>query len=248
MTRFQTDLDLLCCPVDRGSLVAIEGAFHCTSCQAEFSDLDGIPDLVHSTLPVVDGHVPYIWSDVFYLENLLRQVIRQGQTVVEVCSGGNIVVPLLLRRLGIEVTYYSVGLDTAHLRQQQRGVEYPIRSVRGDATALPLPDGSVDVYLGHHAINDVWLSRGEAGVEASYDEMDRVVHPEGYIVQSDCVLQHDARVGDPSTKLVTLDGLVTFLGKHGYQWLRDSGGELDWVVASRENEVRLQPPDDFSLV
>lgn len=160
MNRAATvDLDVLCCPVDRGRLAVDKAGYRCVTCQAEFNHQDGMPDLAYSPLPALDGHVPYIWSDVFYLENLLGQ---------------------------------------------RRGARYPIRSVRGDATTLPLADQSVDVYVGHHAINDIWLSRGELGVDRSYEEMDRVTRPDGFIVHSDCVLQHDARVGDPSTKLATL--------------------------------------------
>jgi SAM-dependent methyltransferase len=238
---------ILRCPVDKRTLVATDTVLQCDGCGRKFQMIDGTPDLAYSTLPDVDGHTPYIWSDVFYLENLLRHVVRPGATVVEVCSGANIVVPLLLARTGVPVTYYSIGTDVEHLRQQREGVRYPIRSVRGDATDLPLESASVDVYIGHHAINDIWLSKGAVGVARAYDEMHRVVKRDGFIVQSDCLLQHDSRVGDPSTKMTNLGGLTAYLDQHGYRWTQANGGELDWVVASVDAPVDIAPPADFVL-
>jgi len=243
------DLDSspLRCPVDRAELASVPAGLRCTGCGRDYQLVDGIPDLAYSPLPDVDGHTAYIWSDVFYLENLLAQFVEPGATVVEVCSGGNIVVPLLLSRLGIQVSYWSVGTDLGHLRQQREGVAFDIHTVRGDATALPFASSTVDLYIGHHAINDVWLSKGDAGVEASYVEMDRLLRPDGYLIQSDVHLQHDARVGDPSTKIVDLRGLIAFLSARGYRWVRQNGGELDWVVASRERSCDIRPPSGYVL-
>lgn len=206
-----------------------------------------MPDLAYSPLPDLDGHVPYLWSDVFHLENILRQLVQPDTVVLEVCSGPNIVVPLLLKRLNRPVTYLSIGINTAHLQQQKRGVNFPVQTIRGDATALPLAAHSIDFYIGHHAINDIWLTKGEAGVLQSYHEMHRVLKPDGYLVQSDCVLQHDSRVGDPSTKLINLDSLKRFLDERHYRWDESSGGELDWLTASATRSCRVEPSPDYSI-
>lgn len=238
---------ILRCPVDQGPLREEPGGRRCQTCRRLYGDADGLPDLVYSPLPDVDGHVPYLWSDVFHLENILRQLVSPFSLVLEVCSGPNIVVPLLLKRLDRPVSYLSIGINTAHLLQQRRGVNFPVQSIRGDATALPLASRSVDLYLGHHAINDIWLTKGEAGVTRSYQEMHRVLKAGGYLVQSDCVLQHDSRVGDPSTKLIGLSSLARFLEEHRYQWSQSSGGELDWIVASPTQSCRLEASPDYSI-
>jgi SAM-dependent methyltransferase len=238
---------ILRCPVDHGTLVLEPAGPRCQACGRRYQDVDGCPDLAYSPLPDVDGHVPYLWSDVFHLENILRQLVRPESVVLEVCSGPNIVVPLLLKRLGRPVTYLSVGMNTAHLRQQKQGVNFPIQSIRGDATALPLAADSVDLYLGHHAINDIWLTKGEAGVTQSYQEMDRVLKEDGYLIQSDCVLQHDSRVGDPSTRLIDLESLIRFLDQRPYRWERSNGGELNWIVASPTRSCRIEPSPDYTI-
>ncbi|HWS82758.1 MAG TPA: methyltransferase domain-containing protein [Ktedonobacteraceae bacterium] len=241
------DVTLLRCPVDQGSLTSNETGYRCSVCGSYYVKDDGMPDLAYSPLPDVDGHVPYIWSDVFYLENVLRQAVKSGAIIVEVCSGPNIIVPLLLKRLNHNVQYYSVGINKAHLKQQQRGVDFPIYSIKGDATALPLTSKSIDIYIGHHAINDIWLTKGSVGVEKSYSEMHRVTKKDGYIIHSDCVLQHDTRVGDPSTKIVNLEGLKRFLHSHQYHWVAQNGGEMDWIIASQEQKCDFEGSTDFLL-
>lgn len=112
---------------------------------------------------------------------------------------------------------------------------------------MPVASESVDIYIGHHAINDIWLTKGTAGVEKSYREMYRVIKKDGYIIHSDCVLQHDTRVGDPSTKIVSLGSLKEFLRKHQYHWIEENGGEMDWIIASQENVCMIEGPADFSI-
>lgn len=242
------DLSIISCPIDHGHLEKIgPNKYQCMLCEKVYIEENGILDMNYSDLPNLDGHVPYIWSDVFYFENLLKQLARPHSTIVEVCSGPNIIVPLLLKRLHIPVNYYSIGIDQAHLRQQRNGVAFPIQSIQGDATRLPLSNHSVDLYIGHHAINDVWLSKGSQGVEQSYKEMHRVIKYNGYIIHSDCILQHDTRVGDPSTKIIGLNSLKRFLDANEYSWVQENGGEMDWIIASQRNKIHIRPSDDFNL-
>lgn len=240
-------MNILGCPVDKSPLFRNEVGYHCIECGRSYLESNEMLDLAYATLPAIDGHVPYIWSDVFYLENVLKQVVQPDMIIVEICSGPNIIVPLLLKRLQYAVRYYSIGINETHLLQQKKGVNYPIQSIKGDATELPLISESVDIYIGHHAINDIWLTRGIAGVEQSYREMHRVIKKEGYIIHSDCVLQHDARVGDPSTKIVGLSSLVEFLRQQRYHWIAENGGEMDWVIASQKQMCEIKGPEDFSL-
>lgn len=241
------NLSVICCPVDKSSLTKNETVYECSVCGRQYREEKGVLNLEYSTLPDVDGHVPYIWSDVFYFEHMLKQLVKPNAVIAEICSGPNIVVPLLLSRLNIPVTYFSIGINEAHLLQQKGGVRFPIHSVKGDATELPIASGTVDIYVGHHAINDIWLTKGTAGVERSYEEMHRVIKPDGYIIQSDCVLQHDARVGDPSTKIIGLSSLTRFLTEHRYHWVMENGGELDWVIASQQNSCEIAAPKEFTI-
>lgn len=239
---------IVVCPKDKGELRVDGNGYRCLACDTKYTIRNsGIVDLEYSTLPDVDGHTPYIWSDVFYFENLLKQILKPGFIVLEVCSGPNVIVPLLLKRLNIPVTYYSVGINEYHLIQQRQGVNYPIISIIGNATDLPIADKSVDLYIGHHAINDIWLTKGMAGVDKSFLEMDRVTKDTGYIIQSDCVLQHDCRVGDPSTKIVGLKRLEEFLIQLNYHLFVENGGEMDWLVASKLNRISIAKPDDYFI-
>jgi SAM-dependent methyltransferase len=121
--------------------------------------------------------------------------LRQGETVLDLGSGGGLDVLLSARRVGPEGTVYgldmtdemlALGQENAH-RAGVRNVHF----LKGLIEQIPLPAGSVDVVISNCVVN---LSTDKAAV---LTEIARVLRPGGRIGISDIVsedsLSPDAR-------------------------------------------------------
>jgi arsenite methyltransferase len=111
--------------------------------------------------------------------------LRDGETVLDLGSGGGIDVLLSARRVG--PTGKSYGLDMtdemlalARRTAAEAGADN-VEFLKGDMEAIPLPDASVDVIISNCVIN---LSVDKPAVMA---EMHRVLVPGGRIGISDVV-------------------------------------------------------------
>ncbi len=83
--------------------------------------------------------------------------LREGETVLDLGSGGGIDVLLSARRVGPTGTAYGLDmtdemLELARANQAKAGVEN-VHWLKGHIEAIPLPDASVDVVISNCVIN-----------------------------------------------------------------------------------------------
>jgi arsenite methyltransferase len=115
-------------------------------------------------------------------------LLRPGETVLDIGSGGGIDTILAARRVGPEGA--AIGLDVveamlerARVHATEAGVAGSAAFVRGEMEDIPLPDGSVDVVISNGVLN---LSARKSRALA---EIFRVLGPGGRISLADLTVE-----------------------------------------------------------
>jgi arsenite methyltransferase len=137
--------------------------------------------------------------------------LHEGETVLDLGSGGGIDVLLSARRIGPTGLAYGLDmtdemLELARANAAKAGAEN-VEFLKGDIEAVPLPDASVDVVISNCVIN---LSTDKPAVFA---ETYRVLRPGGRIGISDVVADDHLTKADRAARgshVGCIAGALTF--------------------------------------
>ncbi len=158
--------------------------------------------------------------------------LHEGQTVLDLGSGGGIDVLLSARRVGPTGKVYGLDmtdemLELARRNQREAGIQN-VEFLKGEIENVPLPDNSVDVVISNCVIN---LSVDK---DRALSEAFRVLRPGGLFAVSDVVLLRALPPAIRENRKLWLGCVAGALGVDEYkQKLSNSGFESPTVEVTR---------------
>lgn len=151
--------------------------------------------------------------------------LREGETVLDLGSGGGIDVLLSAKRVGPTGRAYGLDMTDEMLALALRnaaeaGVANAI-FLKGEMEAIPLPAGSVDVIISNCVLN---LSTDKPAVFA---EMARVLRPGGRIGISDIVAEDRLSAGERAERGSFVGCIAGALSRGEYEAALEAAGFAD---------------------
>jgi SAM-dependent methyltransferase len=141
--------------------------------------------------------------------------LREGETVLDLGSGGGIDVLLSAKRVGSMGTAYGLDMTDEMLELARRNAtEAGLRNahfLKGEMEAIPLPADSVDVVISNCVIN---LSTDKRAV---FREIHRVLRPGGRIGISDIVAEDRLSVEERAERGSYVGCIAGALSKAEYE-------------------------------
>ncbi|MDP8960202.1 MAG: arsenite methyltransferase [Actinomycetota bacterium] len=154
--------------------------------------------------------------------------LAEGETVLDLGSGGGIDVLLSARRVGPSGTAYGLDMTDEMLTLARRNAAAAgvsnVEFLHGHMEAIPLPDASVDVVISNCVIN---LSIDKPAVFA---QMHRVLRPGGRIAISDIVAGDHLTPHDRTERGSYVSCIAGALSKREYQQGLAAAGFTDISV------------------
>lgn len=148
--------------------------------------------------------------------------LREGETVLDLGSGGGIDVILSSRRVGPTGTAYGLDMTDEMLALAQRNVAEAgaanVHLLKGQIEHIPLPAATVDVIISNCVIN---LSVDKPAVMT---EMQRVLRPGGRIGISDVVAEDRLTAEERAERGSYVGCIAGALSKGEYEALLDEAG------------------------
>ena len=162
--------------------------------------------------------------------------LSEGETVLDLGSGGGIDVLLSARRVGETGFAYGLDmtdemLDLAKKNAAEAGVTN-VEFLKGYIEAIPLPDSSVDVVISNCVIN---LSTDKPAVFA---EINRVLRPGGRIGISDIVADDSLTVEERAERGSWVGCIAGALSYGEYRGLLEAAGfsEISLTTSHRATD------------
>jgi arsenite methyltransferase len=151
--------------------------------------------------------------------------LREGDTVLDLGSGGGIDVLLSARRVGPTGRVYGLDmtdemLELARANAAEAGLDN-VEFLKGLIEDVPLPDASVDVVISNCVIN---LSTDKPAVIA---ELARVLRPGGRVGVSDVVAEDHLSPGDRAERGSFVGCIAGALSFGEYRELLEAAGLVD---------------------
>jgi arsenite methyltransferase len=160
--------------------------------------------------------------------------LHEGETVLDLGSGGGIDVILSAKRVGPTGTVYGVDMTDEMLAlAQQNAREAGVANahfLKGTIEAIPLPAGSVDLVISNCVIN---LSTDKAAV---LTEIARVLKPGGRVGVSDVVAEDRLTPADRAARGSYVGCIAGALSRSEYVAGLEAAG-LDDVTVELTHEV-----------
>jgi arsenite methyltransferase len=162
--------------------------------------------------------------------------LEQGQTVLDLGSGGGIDVLLSARRVGPTGKVYGLDMTDEMLalarENQQKAGATNVEFLKGEIEQIPLPDNSVDVIISNCVIN-LSADKGQVLREAF-----RVLKPGGRFAVSDVVVRGEVPAAVRKSMELWVGCVAGALHENDYRtYLSDAGFESIDVEPWRVYEV-----------